>query len=606
MQAGDLRVAQVWLLLKTLLTDVIPEPFTSLVHKDLQGSGIPRSLSAPVSATSLVSYGSVTTPMKPTMQSMFPDPILSSHHAHALFSSPLHSPPHSHTPSSNRHKQQRSISNNSPYLSSSNPPVNGGRMPANKHLPPSDLLHTKAPPNSRNQTPVSSAASSPRHHTTALPSGPPHTHPPATPTTPMPLVTLPVPKTAPSPTLAMTPQRTTLLGSRPHTATHGHSHTRRPSVFTQPSAVPTMHNESATSTSRPRRIDQGALSDDSDVSEAGGEGEGDPPVPASAGTSTGVNSARNRSPNTGEHVPASPAGGSPPRPRPPIVATRSLSLSRANVGPVHPSPLSRVAGQQAWPDTESTRDPTDSEDDGSPSPGSTDSESAPCGSGDECRAKHHGAARVRTGSMVKIRPRKVSRSLHRKTRSRSATVASLAAPLLPPSPAVSSPVGGSVGTPVSPQAEPSLNHRKEKGLVRRASQSSVQTVIANSLREAENDGDTSMMDVPAHDTSLVLESWIGMSDQQKLAVMEEEIQLREAAWQALKNLLEVFADKVSILYRLLLFHSDCEFIVQGDIQMCAMLVLFAAGELKIDLVRTIRFIESYVGTLRSSCTPALV
>jgi len=29
--------------------------------------------------------------------------------------------------------------------------------------------------------------------------------------------------------------------------------------------------------------------------------------------------------------------------------------------------------------------------------------------------------------------------------------------------------------------------------------------------------------------------------------------------------------------------------------MCAMLVLFAAGELKIDLVRTIQFLESYIG-----------
>lgn len=587
MQAGDLRSAQIWLLLKTLLTDVVPESFISsfTVHKDMQALGLPRSLSAPVSGASPVSYGSRTTPMKGSMQAVLSDPTVSSRHAHMQLSSPLHSPPRSHPPSSNphhNHRQQRSISNNSLKAALSTPHAVGGRTLASKRPPSSELPHshpTKAPPNSRNQTPASSAASSPRHHTAPLPSGPPHTHPPPTPTTPMPLAPSSASKTAPSPTLAMTPRRATVLGPPPlmHSLAHGHAHlhAHQPSVFHRTSAVPSIHNESlsATSAGSLRHVGEGALSDDSDLSEAGSEGEGDPAVPAGAGTSAGVSSERNRSPNAGEHVPA-PAESSPPHPHPPVVATRSLSLSRAIAGPMQPSPLSRVAVQQVWPDTvpetERIRAHTDSDDDASPSPGSTDSESAPCGSGDECIAKHHRAAWTRTGSMVKIRPRKVSRPLPRKTRSRSSTVASLAAPPLLPTPSVSSPVGGGAGTPVSPRLEPPLNHLRES-LVRRGSQSSVQTVIANSLREAEHDG------VDAG-TPLISESWSEMSDQLKLAVTEEEIQLREAAWRALRDSLEIFAD-------------------EGDTQMCAMLVLFAAGELKIDLVRTIQFIESYIEML---------
>ena len=497
--------------------------------------------------------------MKGSMQAVLSDPTVSSRHAHMQLSSPLHSPPRSHPPSSNphhNHRQQRSISNNSLKAAFSTPHAVGGRTLASKRPPSSELPHshpTKAPPNSRNQTPASSAASSPRHHTAPLPSGPPHTHPPPTPTTPMPLAPSSASKTAPSPTLAMTPRRATVLGPPPlmHSLAHGHAHlhAHQPSVFHRTSAVPSIHNESlsATSAGSLRHVGEGALSDDSDLSEAGSEGEGDPAVPAGAGTSAGVSNERNRSPNAGEHVPA-PAESSPPHPHPPVVATRSLSLSRAIAGPMQPSPLSRVAVQQVWPDTvpetERIRAHTDSDDDASPSPGSTDSESAPCGSGDECIAKHHRAAWTRTGSMVKIRPRKVSRPLPRKTRSRSSTVASLAAPPLLPTPSVSSPVGGGAGTPVSPRLEPPLNHLRES-LVRRGSQSSVQTVIANSLREAEHDG------VDAG-TPLISESWSEMSDQLKLAVTEEEIQLREAAWRALRDSLEIFADEVSMVLSVVL------------------------------------------------------
>ncbi|KAL4080472.1 hypothetical protein J3A83DRAFT_4199450 [Scleroderma citrinum] len=593
MQAGDMRAAQVWLLLKILFTDVIPESLiSSLSHaaqKEMRASGLSRSVSAPAPGASPVSYGSGTTPIKGSAHSILSDPALSSHHAHAQFSSPLHSPLHNHPPSSNtyhKHKHQRSISNNSLATSFSNSPINGGRMPASKHPPPLELPHpTKAPPNSRTHTPVSSATSSPRHYPAPLPSGPPYTHPPPTPTTPMPPAPLSTIKVAPSPTLTMTPRRPFVLGPAPppltHSHAHAHLHTRRYSIFGRSSAVPSVHSESPSGTSAGslRHVGEGALSDDSDSSDAASEGERDLAVRAGAGTSTGAGSERNRSPNAGEHMPA-PGEISPPLPHPSSAMARSLSLSRASAGPIHPSPLSRIAVQQMWSDatvdTARTQVHTDSDD--SPSPGSTDSESAPCGSGDECSVKHHYASRARTGSMVKIRPRKVSRARHSNTRSRSSTVASLAAPLLPPSPAVSSSVGSGISTPVSPRLEPQPNQMREGSLVRRESQSSAQTVIANSLREADHEAGTSLMDTGASDISLIVESCSEMSNQQKLVMVDEEAQLRNAAWKALRDSLEVFAD-------------------EGDVQMCAMLVLFAADELKIDLVRALRFIESYIDML---------
>ncbi|KAI6035715.1 hypothetical protein EDC04DRAFT_3114826 [Pisolithus marmoratus] len=437
MQAGQFSSAQVWLVLMSLLADVVPEPLASSGrrpgHKDVHAIPLPRSISAPA----------------------------------------------------------------------------------------------VVPPNSRSHTPASSATSSPRHHT--VPLGPTPTpaasHSSSAVVTLIPPASLPAQKTAPSPTLTMTPRRPSVLGPAPlftqapaHIHTHTHSiRGRRPSVFSRSSVVPRSHSDSPSVASGGslRHVGEGAL-DDSDSSDEGCER--DESMAVGTGTIVGEN---NRNPEL--------AG----------VATRSLSSSRG--GPMHPSPLSRLAMQQAWPGPSTeAKAHTDSDEGGSPSPLSTDSEGARHCSDEECdRAKHH-ARRARTGST--INSRKASRV--RPGRSRSSTVASLIAPVLP------------------------------KELTRRASQSSIQTVIAPSLREREPDMATGLPDVDP----LALERWNEMGDQEKKLVMEEEVRLHEAAWQAMRDALEEYAD-------------------QGDIQMCAMLAIFAAGELRVEMRRTVQFIEAYVDTL---------
>ncbi|KIP08502.1 hypothetical protein PHLGIDRAFT_34968, partial [Phlebiopsis gigantea 11061_1 CR5-6] len=64
----------------------------------------------------------------------------------------------------------------------------------------------------------------------------------------------------------------------------------------------------------------------------------------------------------------------------------------------------------------------------------------------------------------------------------------------------------------------------------------------------------------------------------KYAVKESEARLRDVGWQALRETLEVLAD-------------------EGDVQMCAMLALVVPDELKLGPKRALRFIESYVEIL---------
>jgi hypothetical protein len=61
-------------------------------------------------------------------------------------------------------------------------------------------------------------------------------------------------------------------------------------------------------------------------------------------------------------------------------------------------------------------------------------------------------------------------------------------------------------------------------------------------------------------------------------VTEEEAQLREAAWRALREAIEEFAEA-------------------GDVQMCAMLALIAAKELGISRRRGLQFLEAYIELL---------
>lgn len=227
-------------------------------------------------------------------------------------------------------------------------------------------------------------------------------------------------------------------------------------------------------------------------------------------------------------------------------------------GPAHPSPLSRLAGQR-WTEDEDDGGKEHEDDEASPSPGSTDTDGeGHSGRDSECSTRPQKVG-VKAASVTRTRPRKNSSARRLKSRTRSATVATLAVPL--PSPA----------QPVSESSH----------LVKQASHSSIRTVTAGSVREQEqntelihHDEDVSQADADTDD----YQAWRDMTESRRRAVMEEEAQLRGAAWHALREAVEEFAEA-------------------GDIQMCAMLALIAAKELGISRRRGLQFLEAYIELL---------
>jgi len=220
---------------------------------------------------------------------------------------------------------------------------------------------------------------------------------------------------------------------------------------------------------------------------------------------------------------------------------RSISAGRA--GPAHPSPLSRLAGQQQWAEEDEEERPCAGagpatgtsqcrveEDEASPSPVSSDTDG-------ERSDDTEGEVQQRA---VTMKPRSGSRknsgahARRLKGRSRSSTVASLAA-------LVESPTRSSPSRPPTDSPKPLYSVIRKTG-----SQSSIGTVIAASAHEQ---GD----DVAVMDSSKCLggdrepASWAEMSHQQKVAVVEDEGRLREAGWRALREALEEYADEVGHL-----------------------------------------------------------
>lgn len=353
-------------------------------------------------------------------------------------------------------------------------------------------LPTKPPPNSRNLTPASSASSSPRHIPVSLPT-------PALP-----------------PTTTMTP--TTVAQRRPSilVSTASLVHARRPSVY---SRVTSAHSESPSAASVSdrslRHVGEGAL-DDSDSSDG----------------ATSESIADSHASEI-DHIELAPAPS-----KPNLRKTRSLSVGR--VGPVHPSPLSRLAGQQQWTEEEeevcSGPGPRLSrlrveDDEASPSPVSTDTDGERSENSEG--ENRHRVVMAKSRSIARSRSRKNSSANVRrlKSRSRSSTVASLAAPLL--SPARSSPS-------VPPMSSPKPSNG---AMPRTGSQSSVETVIAASTREQENEVVPEDPDKHAPGDREPA-SWAEMSHRRKVAVVEEECQLREVGWRALREALEEYADEV--------------------------------------------------------------
>ncbi|KAF8441042.1 hypothetical protein L210DRAFT_3645285 [Boletus edulis BED1] len=546
MQAGNVHAAQAWILLGSLLTDVVPE----LVIASLPASGgldpphpLIHSASAPGALPSTEGVNVHSTGSKPASYR-----AISADSAIQPAGSP-HSPSHSRV--SHHHAQTaRSTS-----VNGASPASNEDRKHA-RHRPDQPPPPTKPPPNSRNLTPASSASSSPRHIPLSLPPTP----------------VLP-------PTTTMTPatvsrRRPSILLSTPSPSPHA----RRPSVYSRSMASAQSLSPSGASASDRslRHVGEGAL-DDSDSSDGG--------VASESVAESHVGEV--------DHGHGSVEMGATPGPAPltlPLPAksgmsrAKARSMSAGRTGPAHPSPLSQLAGQRQWvEDDESEREglsmdpglgvvlsPSHAkrridEDEATPSPLSSDTD-------DERSDDSEAEIRQRAVMMKSRRKNSMAHVRRLKSRSRSSTVASLAAsgPLL--SPARSSPSRLPKGSPEPMQ-----------GVIgRTGSQSSVQTVIATSIREQENEvGVVGSGKDAVEDEERV--GWVEMSYEQQVAVVEEEHQLREAGWRALRKALEEYAD-------------------EGDVQMCAMLALVARDELKLELCRTIQFVEAYVGAcMRRYC-----
>ena len=332
------------------------------------------------------------------------------------------------------------------------------------------------------------------------------------------------------PTTTMTP--TTVVQRRPSilvpTASLAHGHVRRPSVYARvtPSAPSESPSVASASDRSLRHVGEGAL-DDSDSSDGG----------ASESAASEVE----------PYVELAPA---PPPRRTGVSKARSMSVGR---GVAHPSPLSRLAGQQQWTEEEDEgeggarlgsgsvvrpalgmRRRHVEDDEASPSPGSTDTDGERSDNSEGEDRDRIVATKAR--SVTRTRSRKNSSANVRrfKNRSRSSTVASLAAPLL--SPARSS---RSVPPPMG-----SPKHPPSRAVMQRAgSPSSVETVIAASIRDQENEVVT---EDPGKHVTVAKEPacWAEMSHRRKVAVVEEEGQLREVGWRALREALEEYADQV--------------------------------------------------------------
>ncbi|KAJ7109490.1 hypothetical protein C8R44DRAFT_289695 [Mycena epipterygia] len=464
-EAGKDRVAQMWLLLASSLTALVPELPPTPPQSPLPPlrSALPTSVSAPAAIASNYSF-----PPVPNSDS---------------------------APTANK----------SPGRTSS------------KHEPRSASTST-----SRKLTPTSSNASSPRLLVGSLP-----------PVTPRP------------------PSRSAYMGRR-QSGDSGVGGSRQPPHYRRPSMSTSLPSTNSASPNNTRHIGEGAL-DDSDSSSSG------------SGGSTGV--------DVGDEMTID--GGAPSSDddsaviSPSLVPTRMMTAS-------HPSPLSKMTRLQHWPeDEEDAANNVDDEEASSPSPMSSDTEK----SSEEDEDLRFKSPRRRQKSKS-VGPASRKRSATRlKSRSRSSTLASLAAP--------------------------ALSHT----LVRQSSHSSILTVTAGetSFQDVANTGnglkaEETLRDVRAiHrrqksqavsdfllDQKEVMEESrlknLSPVDESKLTerrmefVQAEEDNIREMTWEILREAMESFAD-------------------QGDVQTCAMLAVIAPKELHIGPQRTLRFLESYIDIL---------
>ncbi|KAI0062106.1 hypothetical protein BV25DRAFT_1900133 [Artomyces pyxidatus] len=389
--------------------------------------------------------------------------------------------------------------------------------------------------------PRSSPGNSPARgsHTPSSPSNSPSPHRiPITPSTvASPVSATSTPSTAssrPSSIFPRRPSNASFLPTRPR----AFSSFRRKSI-SSPSPAPS-DGTSLSASSSLRHVGEGAL-DDSDSSSSGTSGESGSDDDHGETTSTAV-------------------------------SPTSLTFARGLATAPHPSPLSRVAGQQTWTEDEG-EDDKDEDELGTPSPRSTDSDSGSSPARSARLVVSRGtSARSKSQSQTRSRSRKNS-VIRAKTRSRSST---LAAPLPPP-------------------------------ISKQGSRSSMRTVTAGDVSIGEHDQDR-IISREEHPTTGVgygssprgkriaslglsedlfgsasmrgreLRTESSQDERRKAEVKVREERLRELGWGSLRAALGGYAE-------------------DGDMQMCALMSLVAQKELEVSEQRMVRFVEGYVDLL---------
>nr|GAT53244.1 predicted protein [Mycena chlorophos] len=359
------------------------------------------------------------------------------------------------------------------------------------------------------------------------------------------------------------PPVTPRAGSRPpflgrrQSQDSGVSISRRPSHYRRPStnSIPSATNPSPSST---RHVGEGALSDDSDPSSSGSE--------RSAGGDDELDHDDGGSSSENERPQSSSTAPTVVSPSPSVLPTRMRSASRS-----HPSPLSKIA-ELTWTETEPDEELEDEE--SSPSPISSDTEDKssddqPGPASSERfksplrrhqKSKSSGSAGARRKNMARV-----------KSRSRSSTLASLAAPAVSRT-LIHQSSHSSILTVTAAETsfqETASGLKAEETI--RDLRTAIQAAPLPPLNSTvENNDEGSSADVPVSESKL--------TERHKSYVRRDEARMHDLTWDMLREMLDTLTD-------------------EGDVQTCAMLALLAPEELRIGPNRTVRFLEAYIDIL---------
>lgn len=508
--AGKFKAVQVWQLLASLLTNIVPSeaptptPTRSLSPLPFVSPRLPHSTSAPAAIPTISQSRAVPTSL----------PHLTRSVSESVYGTPPSknsngSKSHHTTPTSRNNDQGRTHSGTSLSISSSG----------------TGYLSPQRP------TPSSSTTTSPRRPASPLP---------------------PVSSSVVSPAFPRKPSGSGLskslnIGPPPARPRLGSSAVRRPSFSTQ--GMQGISESASDSRSQShislRHVGEGAL-DDSDS-----EGSEDGMVPPS--NQRGPNIPDEGSDEEQQVVSRTTSRRS---------SFRSRLNSRSNS--VQPSPLSQVAGQQTW-----TEDEKEEEESASPASTDSDSSSEDVQPGSGLHSRRISSASSRVGGSSNKSRRNSTRSGKSKVRSRSSTVASLAVSTTSshgrlmkqesqssmrtvtatPTPTSTHTPGiqrdeilKDLGTNTYTISSTLMNPRADSGSMRSSSfsQSRPRSEVLSNDQDVELGRKNS-------DSSLARAAYAARQER----VKEIEQRLRDAGWDAMRETLESFADEVC--------HDNCSY-----------------------------------------------